>query len=88
MPQPKSKPIDGLWAEHIKSALTSREVLPSGDGWLTAEQFQKLTKMGLNKARAYLSDALAAGKVERFAGKQSTSPGVPARQQFWYRPKA
>lgn len=88
MPQPKSKPTDDLWAEHIKIALTSREVLPPGDGWLTVEQFRELTKMGVHKVRAYLSGALVAGKVERFAGKQASSPGVPARQQYWYRPKA
>lgn len=88
MPQPKLKPTDGLWAEHIKRALTSREVLPSGDGWLTVEQFRELTKMGKNKALIYMREALAEGKVERFVGKQAPSPGVPARQQFWYRPKA
>ena len=85
MSQPKSS--NTKWIDLLQESIASKETKPTGNGWLTRREIQKLWKLGVNKTGKMLAAFKKTGKVEMFTGRVTNQQGINVKS-VWYRIKS
>lgn len=58
--------------------------LPSGKGWVTFEEYQAKSGMGIYKARKAIKEGITAKRIKVFKGTNYNVAGILCRQ-IWYK---
>jgi hypothetical protein len=73
------------WAELLEQELSTDEVLPKGEGWLTFTQIKLKLNICNHRIYHYIRKLKARNKVEQFSGKILIENKLVKR--LWYRIK-
>jgi hypothetical protein len=85
MSQPKSS--NTKWIDLLQESIASKETKPTGKGWMTRKEIQKLWNIGENKTGKTLAAFVKKGNVEMFTGRVTNNKGINV-VSVWYRIKS
>ena len=85
MSHPKSS--NTKWIDLLQESIASKETKPSGNGWMTRKEIQKLWNIGENKTGKTIAAFVKKGNVERFTGRVTNGKGINVIS-VWYRIKS
>jgi predicted transcriptional regulator len=67
------------WATLLREAVTAKDNLPPGDGWITIKKLAENYNFSISKVHRRIVALLLEGKIERFNGTENGRPNT------WYR---
>jgi len=85
MSHPKSS--NTKWIDLLQESIASKETKPTGNGWMTRREIQKLWNIGENKTGKTLAAFVKKGNVEMFTGRVTNGKGINV-VSVWYRIKS
>lgn len=85
MSRPKSN--NTKWLEQLQDLITTKELRPTGIGWNTHKEIEKIYGFGECKTGKILKELKQKGKLEMFFGSVMNAKNIKVKA-VWYRIKS